>query len=241
MLGTKSLLLVRKSDSKAKAYLYQDVESLRPWVTPQTQHGFKMRFYRKDGNLKNPQKEQTISCADAESYFSATHVIQRQMPLTWQKFFETNLELEADDCYQFHAYLLKQNRFGAAQPRFIILTTRWVSNAKASFDKLSGSVKFEKLKWKIPAAALLKVKLEKQADKFNVKIFLDLEKQNQILVEHGLKKIKKNERKFQFSDITPCRDFIFHLKRVHHLHNCLGPENKTPPLLVEAPPFGPEK
>jgi hypothetical protein len=61
------------------------------------------------------------------------------------------------------------------------------------------------------------------------------------LVENGLKKIKKNERKFQFSDITPCRDFIFHLKRVHHFNNCLGPHNTNPVLEVDAPPFPPEK
>lgn len=200
-----------------------------------------MRFYRKDGNLKNPQKEMTISCKDAESYFSATHVIQRQMPLNWQQFFEKNIEVQDDDCYQFHAYLLKQNRFGSAQARFIVLTTRWVINAKAAFDKVSGNIKFEKMKWKIPASALIKVKIEKQADKFNVKIFTDLEKQNHVLLENGLKKIKKVERKFQFSDITPCRDFIFHLKRIHHIHNCLGPDNKNPPLSVEAPPFTEEK
>jgi hypothetical protein len=73
-----------------------------------------MRFYRKDGNLKNPQKEMTVACKDGETYFSATHVIQRQMPLNWQKFFENNIKLDDDDCYQFHAYLLKQNRFGSA-------------------------------------------------------------------------------------------------------------------------------
>ena len=114
-------------------------------------------------------------------------------------------------------------------------------NAKASFDKLSGNIKFEKLKWKLPVSALLRVKIEKASDKFNVKIFTDLEIQNKVLVESNLKKIKKTERKFQFSDITPCSDFIFHLKRVHHLHNCLGPDNKTPPLHVEAPPFIEEK
>jgi hypothetical protein len=48
-------------------------------------------------------------------------------------------------------------------------------NAKAAFDKLTGMVKFEKLKWKVPVAALTKVKIEKAADKFNIKIFLDLE------------------------------------------------------------------
>ena len=181
--------------------------------------------------------EQTFICQDADSYFSVTHVIQRQMPHKQQQFFEEKLEIQADDCYQFHAYLLKENRFGSAQPRFIILTTRWVINVKASFDKILGSVKFEKLKWKIPAASLTMVKIEKSADKFNVKIITDLNKQNQLLSDNGLKKIKKNERKFTFSDITPCRDFIFHLKRIYHLQNCLGLQNTNQPLVVDAPPF----
>ena len=69
------------------------------------------------------------------------------MPLKWQQFFEEKIEISADDCYQFHAYLLKQNRFGSAQPRFIVLTTKWIFNIKAAFDKVLGNVKYEKLKW----------------------------------------------------------------------------------------------
>lgn len=81
-----------------------------------------------------------------------------------------------DDCYQFHAYLLKTNRFGSAQPRFIILTTKWMINAKASFDKLSGNIKFEKLKWKVPVMALVKLQLKQAKEKVEVIIFTDLEK-----------------------------------------------------------------
>ena len=54
-----------------------------------------------------------------------------------------------------------------------------------------------------------------------------------MLTEHNMKKVKKTERKFVFADITTCRDFIFHLKRIYHLRNCLGLESKTPPLYVE--------
>jgi len=52
-------------------------------------------------------------------------------------------------------------------------------------------------------------------------------------VEANYKKVKKVERKFNFSDITTCRDFIFHVKRIYHMHMCSGYENKTPPLTVE--------
>jgi hypothetical protein len=57
----------------------------------------------------------------------------------------------------------------------MLLTTRWVINIVASFDKLKGNIKYEELKWKIPAASLIKVKIEKSADKFKVKMTTDLE------------------------------------------------------------------
>jgi len=59
------------------------------------------------------------------------------MPVAWQQFFEQSLQLDESDCYQFHAYLLKTNRFGSAQPRFIVLTTVWMINAKAAFSKVA--------------------------------------------------------------------------------------------------------
>ena len=72
------------------------------------------------------------------------------MPLVWQGFFEKYLEIQSPDCYQFHAYLLKFNRFSTAQPRFIVITTIWMINAKAAFEKVTGKIQFEKMKWKIP-------------------------------------------------------------------------------------------
>jgi len=75
--------------------------------------------------------------------------------------------------------------------------------------------------------------LREQSDKFAVTVFTDLNKQNDILVQHGQKKIKKVERKFHFGNISVCRDFIFHLKRLYHYHNCTGADNKTPPLQIE--------
>lgn len=113
-------------------------------------------------------------------------------------------------------------------------------NAKAIFDKISGMVKFEKLKWKVPISALIRVKIEKDKDKFNVKLYSDKDKQNEALLNLGEKMIKKTERKFQFTDITPCRDFIYHLKRIYHLHNCCLDNSKNPPLHVDAPPFADE-
>jgi hypothetical protein len=47
-------------------------------------------------------------------------------------------------------------------------------NAKASFDKSTINVKFEKLKWRFPLEALTKVTLKEQAGKYNMTIFSDL-------------------------------------------------------------------
>ena len=40
-------------------------------------HCFRIRFYRKDGNLKIPQKEKNIVCESSEAYFNVTHIIER--------------------------------------------------------------------------------------------------------------------------------------------------------------------
>lgn len=99
VLATDCFYTIGIKKNNKKSYQYFDIESLRPWITPQFQHGFKLRYYRKDGNLKNPQMEQSFICKDAESYFSVTHVIQRQMPHKWQEFFEKSIQIQADDCY----------------------------------------------------------------------------------------------------------------------------------------------
>lgn len=49
-------------------------------------------------------------------------------------------------------------------------------NAKASFEKTNGAVKFEKMKWKIPIEAVIKVQIKENSDKFNVNIFSDFER-----------------------------------------------------------------
>eukprot|EP00347_Sterkiella_histriomuscorum_P002095 403369493 len=232
VLATNCIIRFNKEKQQSKSYQYQDVESMRHMDNAK-QYSLKLKFYRKDGNLKTPQKEFNITCKDSEAFFTVQHVIQRQMPLNWQMFFENNVDIQANDCYQFHAYLLKTNRFGTSQPRFILLTSFWMINAKASFEKNGGQVKFEKTKWKIPVEAVIKVQIQGNQEKFNVNIFSDFERQNKVLIENGQKKMKKTERKFTFNDITTCRDFIFHIKRIYHLHNCCGIDNKTPPLLVE--------
>ena len=49
--------------------------------------------------------------------FSVIYLIQRQIPIYWQQFFEKSLQLQKagqdriEDCYQYHAFVLKSNRF----------------------------------------------------------------------------------------------------------------------------------
>jgi hypothetical protein len=43
-----------------------------------------------------------------------THLIERQLPVKWQAFFEKELAIENPDCYQFHCFLIKTNKWGAA-------------------------------------------------------------------------------------------------------------------------------
>ena len=61
------------------------------------------------------------------------------------------------------------------------------------------------------------------------------QKQNDILVAAGYKMVKKNKekRKLKFMDITAARDFLFHLKRLHHLWNrSQGRHDDTPAVQV---------
>lgn len=52
--------------------------------------------------------------------FAIIHVFERMMPRFWQMFFEQNLnikgkcmigDIEYEDIYQYHAFVLKKNRF----------------------------------------------------------------------------------------------------------------------------------
>ena len=57
-----------------------------------------------------------------------------------------------------------------------MLTSFWMINAKASFDKTNGEVKFEKMKWKIPIEAVIRVLIKESHEKYNVKIFSEFDR-----------------------------------------------------------------
>jgi len=50
-------------------------------------------------------------------------------------------------------------------------------------------------------------------------VFFDLQELNKIMTGFGAKKPqKKNKRALKFVDRVTLRDFVFHLKRLYHLH-----------------------
>lgn len=66
------------------------------------------------------------------------------MTLQWHKRLETELGMQLkaqnkntvydkDDCYQFHSYVKKKNRWTFYDNRFIVLTLKWMINADAGF------------------------------------------------------------------------------------------------------------
>ncbi len=95
-------------------------------------------------------------------------------------------------------------------------------NVEADFDKKGNQVAFKKMKWKTPLESVTSVTLTMTEDRITLTLLADLDRQNSILLNAGFKKIKKNKRKLQFPDATTARDFLFHIKRVHHLWNRSG-------------------
>jgi len=53
-------------------------------------------------------------------------------------------------------------------------------------------------------------------------ISMDPKYQAEVLLKHGLKKVSKVQREVSFGIArrTMCRDFLWHLKRIHHWWNC---------------------
>ena len=80
--------------------------------------------------------------------------------------------------------------------------------------------------------------VEEKNKKIEYTIYMDADKQNRILKEHGEKKVSKVERTvdFNINKRTTARDFLWHIKRIHHFWNCAdldGKRNNTPPLEIK--------
>ena len=77
--------------------------------------------------------------------------------------------------------------------------------------------------------------IEEKNKKIELIMYTDLQKQNDILKKYGEKKVAKNERTvdFNINKRTTARDFLWHIKRIHHWWNCAGKDNHTPPLEIK--------
>lgn len=64
--------------------------------------------------------------------------------------------------------------------------------------------------------------VEHRDKRIDIEIILDGSYQNEVLKKHGMKKITKVKREISFviSRKTMCRDFLWHIKRLHHWWNC---------------------
>jgi len=134
---------------------------------------------------------------------------------------------DPEDFYQFHGYVYKKNRFFRWDKRFIVLTNKWMINVDAGFaDDRCLTVTFKKTKWRAPLAAMTGVEIITDKEGIYIKCKFHKEKQIDILTQHGyepadkkaLAKIKE-KRKLLFVDVNSARDFVFQLKRIHHLWN----------------------
>ena len=78
------------------------------------------------------------------------------------------------------------------------------------------------IKWYLPIEAIEKIKMtEVQNKKIEFHMVLNAECQNMILAKHNLPKVKKTERDIEYSVSrrTAARDFLWHIKRIHHWWN----------------------
>jgi hypothetical protein len=77
-----------------------------------------MRFvcFEEESLLKDITKEEVKFSQKKE--FAFFHAFQRMIPLWWQIFFEKGLKIPKkdangfQDCYQFHAFIIKKNTWG---------------------------------------------------------------------------------------------------------------------------------
>ena len=119
-----------------------------------------------------------------------------------------------------------------------MVSLNWMYNCVADFETdidnyAKNPVVWKKCQWRHPLAAMTKIEIKKKDEKVCLVILFDGDKQNTILKEKKEKLMKKNKRDLLFADLATCRDFIFHLRRLHHLHNFVMQNNDTAPLEIE--------
>ena len=122
---------------------------------------------------KNPQI--VIECKKDESFFILTHLLEKYLPLKWQLFFETKLQIKAPDCIQFHCYLLKKNKFGQRQPRFFVISQVFMFNTECEFNEKTGEIEFKSKQWEVPIQAITKIVITEDKEK-KIKMVITIDK-----------------------------------------------------------------
>lgn len=103
--------------------------------------------------------------------------------------------------------------------RFIVLSTFWMVNVDADFDKTNKgkSIAFNKFKWRVPIRSIISASLAWAEDRITVAFMTDQRLQNDIIASQaGGKRIKKDQRKLQFTDMESAKEFLFHVIRLKH-------------------------
>ena len=101
-------------------------------------------------------------------------------------------------------------------------------NVEADFNDTCTEAKFKSMKWKVPLAALKAIQIEASGTYFKLQLYFDLPELNRIMAEFGAKKPqKKDKRALKFVDRGTLRDFVFHLKRLYHLHRRSRPAREA--------------
>ena len=91
----------------------------------------------------------------------------------------------------------------------MVLTQKWMFNVEAEFDKKTKCPTFKSENWQHPISAIHTIELTKNENRLVLVILFDHEYQNMLLVSEGHKKIKKFERKLEFTDEITAREFLY--------------------------------
>ena len=94
-------------------------------------------------------------------------------------------------------------------------------NVEADFNEGCTDVIFKEMKWKFPLGALKAIQIEVTGNYFKLNLFFDKDQIVKIMSKFGSTKAKdkwKVKRSLKFVDRVTLRDFVFHLKRLYHLH-----------------------
>ena len=92
-------------------------------------------------------------------------------------------------------------------------------NIEADFNENCTDVIFKETKWKFPLGALKAIQIEVTGNYHKLNLTFDHAMIVKIMAEFGSTKKKwKDKRSLKFSDRVTLRDFVFHLKRLYHLH-----------------------